>query len=99
MDPAARLGQLRERAAGEGAEWLRSKVEGMQRDELQSLAAVVHAPCILTPSIVKIHFMFMCFAAASFPARYILDIAMASRTVWIAAREKDIERAFNDKKL
>ena len=39
MDPAARLGQLRERAAGEGAEWLRSKVEGMQRDELQSLAA------------------------------------------------------------
>ena len=39
MDPGARLGQLRERAAGEGAEWLRSKVEGMQRDELQSLAA------------------------------------------------------------
>ena len=39
MDPGARLGQLRERAAGQGAEWLRSKVEGMQRDELQSLAA------------------------------------------------------------
>ena len=31
--------QLRERAAVEGAEWLRSKVQGMQRDELQSLAA------------------------------------------------------------
>ena len=39
MDPGARLGQLRERAAGQGAEWLRSKVEGMHRDELQSLAA------------------------------------------------------------
>ena len=39
MDPGARLGQLRERAAGQGDEWLRSKVEGMQRDELQSLAA------------------------------------------------------------
>ena len=39
MDPAARLEQLRERAAVEGAEWLRSKVQGMQRDELQSLAA------------------------------------------------------------
>ena len=39
MDPGARLGQLRERAAGQGAEWLRSKVEGMERDELQSLAA------------------------------------------------------------
>ena len=39
MDPGARLGQLRERAAGEGAEWLQSKVEGMPRDELQSLAA------------------------------------------------------------
>ena len=39
MDPAARLDALRERAAAEGAEWLRSKVQGMQRDELQSLAA------------------------------------------------------------
>ena len=39
MDPAAELEQLRERAAVEGAEWLRSKVQGMQRDELQSLAA------------------------------------------------------------
>ena len=39
MDPAAELEQLRERAAAEGAEWLRSKVQGMQRDELQSLAA------------------------------------------------------------
>ena len=39
MDPGARLGQLRERAAGQGAEWLRRKVEGMERDELQSLAA------------------------------------------------------------
>ena len=39
MDPAAELEQLRERAAAEGAEWLRSKVQGMQRDELQALAA------------------------------------------------------------
>ena len=39
MDPAAELEQLRERAAVEGAEWLRSKVQGVQRDELQSLAA------------------------------------------------------------
>ena len=39
MDPAARLDALRERAAAEGAEWLRSKMQGMQRDELQSLAA------------------------------------------------------------
>ena len=39
MDPAARLDALRERAAAEGAEWLRSKVQGTHRDEVQSLAA------------------------------------------------------------
>ena len=39
MDPAAKLEQLRERAAVEGNEWLRSEVQGTQRDELQSLAA------------------------------------------------------------
>ena len=39
MDPAAKLQQLRERAAVEGNEWLRSEVQGTQRDELQSLAA------------------------------------------------------------
>ena len=39
--------------------------------------------------------------SASSPDRYILYMAMASKTVtlWIASREKDIERAFNDKKL
>ena len=80
--------------------WQRSREDTLERRRPKK-HAVVHAACILTPSIVKIHFMFMCFAAASFPDRYILYIAMASRTVtlWIAAREKDIERAFNDKKL
>ena len=39
MDPAARLDALRERAAAEGAEWLRSKVQGADQDEVQSLAA------------------------------------------------------------
>ena len=39
MDPAARLDELRECAAAEGAEWLRSKVQGADQDEVQSLAA------------------------------------------------------------
>ena len=34
-----RLNEVRERAAAEGAEWLRSKVQGTHRDEVQSLAA------------------------------------------------------------
>ena len=39
MDPAARLDELRECAAAEGVEWLRSKVQGVDQDEVQSLAA------------------------------------------------------------